>query len=205
MASKNELNRLEIRDKTLLVAKDFIINNGVKALTARKLAQENGYSVGTLYNLFGSIDEIVVTVAINHLTELCEKITSSLNEIDDAHIKLQHFANYLYNFINENPNLSRLVLADITNYCEELPLEYTTQMNQLFMPVNDVFKIIFPAIDSVASKKLSEVYQASIMGIMSLSAKNLLESVCLDNPVAISELLFTIYLAGMKKLNSKSE
>ncbi|MGD9637656.1 MAG: TetR/AcrR family transcriptional regulator [Alphaproteobacteria bacterium] len=205
MPVKSDLERFEIKDKTLCCAREFIINNGAKALTARKLAQENGYSVGTLYNLFNSLDDIVMNIAIGALSDLISNVTNSLMEIDEPELKLRTFSQELLRFIQTNPNLASLVFVDITNYCLELPEDYSAQINMLFAPVSDIFADVFPAIDDNARTKLSEVYASSLMGIIALASKNLLNTVCKDNPAIISELLFTMYAAGMKKLNSKSE
>lgn len=205
MPVKNDLDRLEIKDQTLLTAKKIIIDQGVKALTARKLAKENNYSVGTLYNLFHSIDEIIVQITLTSLTKLCETIQFSLAEIEDPEIKLQIFARQLNDFILTNPNLAVLIFADLIEHCSPLPEEYSQKINELFSPLENVFEHLFPAVNPSVRQKLFKVYAASLMGIMSLLSKKVLSSIGTDDSLIISELLLTMYLTGMKKLNAKSE
>ena len=44
----------------LTTAQTIVETHGLEALTARNIAKEIGYSVGTLYNLFANLDDIII-------------------------------------------------------------------------------------------------------------------------------------------------
>jgi AcrR family transcriptional regulator len=60
--SKRERNLADIRDRAIPVAEQIVLDEGVEALSARRLAKEIGISVGSLYNAFGDLDAVVSAV-----------------------------------------------------------------------------------------------------------------------------------------------
>ncbi len=45
--------RERLKANTLLAARKIVTNEGLAALQARRIAQDSGCSVGTIYNLYG--------------------------------------------------------------------------------------------------------------------------------------------------------
>jgi AcrR family transcriptional regulator len=60
--SKRERNLTDIRDRAIPVAERIVLDEGVEALSARRLAREIGISVGSLYNAFGDLDAVVSAI-----------------------------------------------------------------------------------------------------------------------------------------------
>ena len=52
----------ELRARLIDVAERTIAENGLAALKARDLAREAGCSVGTIYNVFEHLDELILCV-----------------------------------------------------------------------------------------------------------------------------------------------
>lgn len=58
--------RERIRARLLAAAREVLSNEGLAALQARRLARDAACSVGTLYNIFGDIDGLIL--AVNQVT-----------------------------------------------------------------------------------------------------------------------------------------
>ena len=60
--TRRERNLAEIRDRALPLAERIVLNEGMAALNARRLARDLGISVGSLYNAFGDLPAVVRAV-----------------------------------------------------------------------------------------------------------------------------------------------
>ena len=62
MARRSDHTREELRRLILQAARRIIRDKGVAALSARKVASDIGYTVGTIYQHFNGMDAILITV-----------------------------------------------------------------------------------------------------------------------------------------------
>ena len=76
MARRSDHSREEIKEMALVAAEKMILANGKDGLSARKVAQEIGYTVGTLYLVFKNLDELILHVNGRTLDRLFEKMTA---------------------------------------------------------------------------------------------------------------------------------
>ncbi len=60
---KDSLDQESLREKLLALAEAIIVQKGPTALTMRTLALHMGYSVGHLYNLVSSADEVLLLIS----------------------------------------------------------------------------------------------------------------------------------------------
>ncbi len=84
MPDRNYRNKLKAN--TLLVARRIVETEGLGALQARRIAQESGCSVGTIYNLYDGLDDLIIRVNAGTLEELGAKLSalqSSSNTLAD--------------------------------------------------------------------------------------------------------------------------
>ncbi|MEO1649620.1 MAG: TetR/AcrR family transcriptional regulator [Pseudomonadota bacterium] len=71
-----EDRRMLLREKILEIASTIITTEGLSALQARRVAKEADCSVGTLYNVYGNLDRLVL--AVNEMT--LDRLRRALNE-----------------------------------------------------------------------------------------------------------------------------
>lgn len=72
--SKRERNLADIRDRALPIAERIVLDEGVDALSARRLAKDINVSVGSLYNAFGDLDAVVGAVIAKSAKLLSEAL-----------------------------------------------------------------------------------------------------------------------------------
>ena len=104
MARQTEKNRKSVFDKALIVAKDIALAEGQSGLTARRIAKATGCSVGTLYNVFGNLDTLILYLngsTLDHLNEVLSQAPSS----KDPEIAVRTLTERYMQFTTENANL----------------------------------------------------------------------------------------------------
>lgn len=87
MARRKDHTREELRSLALQAAEKLIVEDGIRALTTRRVATEIGYAPGTIYNIFKDVDDLIAQVnqrTLTRLNEALEKITISDNAMDNA-------------------------------------------------------------------------------------------------------------------------
>ncbi|MDA3809578.1 MAG: TetR/AcrR family transcriptional regulator [Spirochaetaceae bacterium] len=156
---KSERVRLHFAE----TARRMILSSGIEEFSARKLAVEAGYSLGTIYNHFSSLDEVLwytrslmIEVMGKYLTE---KSTSSSDSIDN--LKLL-FKNYLSYFI-EHPQVYRFLyfhkldksektvtsLADSPDFSKQRMKIFTSLINNGKLSQKDAATILTTIIYSI--------------------------------------------------------
>ncbi len=140
-----------VREKIISVTLELMDKAGLELIKARTIAKQAGVSVGTIYNLFGSVDELI-QVANSHIlsdmnklgqtsvaaseNELARKILSG--EITDAPrdkllFRLFSLAKVYMDFVENNANRWGAMLAFNRNQSEgSVAAWYQDQQNALF-------------------------------------------------------------------------
>jgi AcrR family transcriptional regulator len=71
--------RDHIKNKVIDVSRELLRENGLAGLQARKIADASGCSVGTIYNLYGNLDTVIIVTN-----------TGTLGDLRDALIRVDH-------------------------------------------------------------------------------------------------------------------
>ena len=82
MARRSDHTKDELRKLILVAARRITVEKGVDALSARKVAVEIGYTVGTIYQYFDSMDALVHAMNEKTLSALFETCHGHTNEGD---------------------------------------------------------------------------------------------------------------------------
>ena len=69
MARRSDHTKTQLKELALREGLDFIDKNGFHNFSARAVAKRMGYTVGTLYNVFGSLDEFILQLNAKTLDE----------------------------------------------------------------------------------------------------------------------------------------
>ena len=67
-------NKENIRPSLLSAGCRLVEEKGAEYLTARKLSEASGYSVGTIYNQFANMDEFICALNLETLRELQKRM-----------------------------------------------------------------------------------------------------------------------------------
>ena len=81
--------RERLRANTLLVAKRIVTNEGLAALQARRVAVDAGCSVGTIYNLYDGLDDLIINVNAATLEDLGRDLMAERDRSLGANLSAQ--------------------------------------------------------------------------------------------------------------------
>ena len=105
-------------------ASKIMDEEGIHAITIRKVADMAGYNSATLYNYFENLDELILYASIRHLKEytfsLAQYVSTLHNNIDKYHKIWESFCKYSFS----NPEIYNIIFLgkhsdSISNIIEE--------------------------------------------------------------------------------------
>lgn len=103
MGRRSDHSRAELEQLIVREGHRHMAENGFAGFSAREVAKRVGYSIGTLYNVFGSYDRLVLAINTetfrlwsNHLRERLEEAGSD---------RIRALVEGYFSFAGENPNL----------------------------------------------------------------------------------------------------
>jgi len=108
MARRSDHSREEIKELALKAAEDIVAQDGFANLSARKIANAIGYTVGTIYLVFKNLDDLIMQVNSRTLNALYESV-SSQKKSKKPQETLRHFGQAYFSFAQENPHLWSLI------------------------------------------------------------------------------------------------
>lgn len=196
MARRADHKREELLALFLAAARRIVEEQGVRALTARSVADSIGYSPGTLYNLFDNIDALVVHVNGETLdalfTALRHAPATGEPSPDVAALCTEYLA-----FLDRNASLCNLLFE--YSYAEGylLPDWYRQKIHQGLEILGAALSPIFPAEHDQEIPEAARTLWASLQGICSLSKNGKLDVVGGQSRDAMTQSLVTNFVAGL--------
>ncbi len=167
MARRSDHTREELKELILTSASKIIEKEGFSALTARKIAADIGYTPGTLYNVFQSMDGL--TLVLNGIT--LEKLLPVLANSKDSNKDkapeeiMKAMARTYRDFaINNRERWLMMFKHEISDEAE-IPEWFRGKIALLFQPLEDVLKNHFSFKTDAERQIAARSLWASIHGI----------------------------------------
>jgi AcrR family transcriptional regulator len=193
MARRAIDNRDELGPALIVAAEEMIRSGGVESLKARALAQKLAVSVGTVYNVHGSMDELVEKVNARTLARLQAEVAKI--EIGKGSVAevLEEFAVRYMDYVRDNRNLWELLF--------EGKLAESAQANQV--RIDRLFGFLEKALEPVAPDpevraKSARVLWASVHGLTQMAFTGRLQVLKIDDVQAIVRHAIACHLAGLE-------
>ena len=189
----------EIRADLILKARELLVDKGMEFLTARKLADYSGYSVGTIYNQFKSMDNLFLEENAQTLDELYDALLSA-EMGSDVYINLNKLLEKFVEFVLKNKNLwFALYSFHFQNVVEEYNIFYLRRIVRILLLLEKNLKKLFVKIPQKEREVSSQVLFVTVFALSSLLTSEK-EFVALDKKYVV-RILFNTYLAGMSYLD----
>lgn len=190
----------EIRIDLIVKARELLCNKGLEYFTARKLADYSGYSVGTIYNQFKSMDTLVMWENCQTLDELY----ASLCKVDmgsDAYRNLNLLLDKFVDFVFRNKNLwFALYNFHFNNSDGQYAIFYLRRVIKIVMLLERNLHKLFVKVPEKERQVSTEVLFVSVFALSSLLTTEK-EFARLEKRYVV-RVLFNTYLAGMSYLAS---
>lgn len=169
MAGKVAAKREALRKSLIEIATAHIAKNGLAALRARDLAQEAGCAVGAIYNVFGDLNDLVLTVNARTFHALGADVAQSLSSAGQTPTKQLIVMSQAYHrFAAANYHLWRALFDLDRPKGETAPDWYLAEMGQLFTYIHDPLTAAFPKMSQDERALLTKALFSSVHGIVLL-------------------------------------
>jgi AcrR family transcriptional regulator len=167
VARRTGLSRAEIQSSALSAGRDLIVQHGLKKFSMRQVAEQIGYTVGTLYNVFKNQDDLLLQINTITLAELREYIKTNLNKNLQGRDILLSVATSYYAFAAQNYSLWTTLFEYSLSEESSLPAWYAENINALVDLAERSLSGL--SLSETEIKVASRTLWASVHGICALS------------------------------------
>ncbi|MBE6462795.1 MAG: TetR/AcrR family transcriptional regulator [Alphaproteobacteria bacterium] len=188
----------EIRVDLIVKAREILKDKGFDFLTARKLSEYSGYSVGTIYNQFKSMDNLVMwenCLTLDELNEYLKKAEMS----SDAYVNLNRLVEKFVDFVLENKNLwFTLYNFHFKDIMDDYAVFYLRRIVKIIQVLENNLCKLFVKVPGGERKVSTEVLFITLFALSSLLTTEK-EFVRLNKKYVV-KVMFNTYLAGISML-----
>jgi len=163
----------EIREHVIKAATKAIESKGLEGLKARPIAARAGISVGSIYNLFGDLDELTRIVNGRTYDALYEIERSALEQAREAgkspRAQMMDLAAAYLEFVETHQDIWLAALAFNRSQTEQPPQWYLDKEQALFRIIEDAIATFPGAAEIEARQNNARALWASIHGIVTVA------------------------------------
>ena len=193
MGRRADHTRDELRQMILDAATGLIDRAGPAGLSARAVARKIGYSVGTIYNLFDNLDDLIWQINGRTLDSLQANLAAAATG-SGAEPRVRRLAQAYLDFVTTYPKRWALVLENRTGAAEP-PRWYSDRIRGLFDLAEAALADYFPDTAAGARRRSAHVLWAGLTGIALLRETASLPS-DIEPATLVADLVNT-HLAGI--------
>ena len=195
MARRSDHTREELRGQILDATRSLIRAEGVGAVSTRKITGKIGYTAGTLYQIFASMDHLIDAVNTSTLNALY--LSSRIHaDPQNAEESLRKLAQAFLRFTEEHPNEWDAVISYPFGADHVLSEGYTDEVRNLLGMISTSVRDLYD--DAEDPRKAEDVVAlwCGIYGLFSLMSSRRL--VAGHAPERIIEVLADTFLKAKK-------
>lgn len=193
MGRRSDHSRDELTRLALDAAEEICRRDGPRGLTARRVAESIGYSPGTLYNLFGNLDGLIL--ALNGRT--LDRLSAALRAVPldgEPHRDAAALLERYLDFAARDRTLWALVYEHRLPPGAEVPAWYLEKAQQALEIIAEALRpAAGPAADDAA-----RMLWAALHGVLALAATGKPAVVGAEDETAMARRLVRTVIAGLE-------
>lgn len=201
MARRSDHTREELKELALKSAEELLNEKSANELSTRQIAAKMGYTVGTLYQIFKNLPDLLLHVNARTLKVLYDDCQTLTLSSDDHQKNILAYANVYLEFAHSHPALWELIFDNQILNDDELPDWYLNQVNSLFSLIEIQLKAIQPKSSATEITKTSRVLWSSVHGICTLSINNNLFAQSACSSEELIQSLISHFITGWTSLD----
>lgn len=182
--------RERLRLKALDIATSIVKQDGLAALQARRVAREADCSIGTLYNVFGDMDGLVIALNQTTVRRLGEDLVRSFNAEQGSAVegRLTDLALTYMRFAHDNRPLWRAVFEHRLPEGADIPETYRADQARLLALIESI--VADDLADTDLRHRAARALFAAIHGIVQLALDQKLSG--FDREATEAEIRFVV-------------
>lgn len=196
MGRRSDHTQEQLKELIITASIKLITEIGPSAFGTRAIAKEIGYSFGTIYHVYGDLENLRFHVKGRILDNWYDDLSAGMEEVEqkaeylvDAYIDLSEQQRFLWAFVFALPSDPK----------EHAPSWYIEKVESLFSLVIRAFAPI------THNRKEAEIAARaiwpSIHGICVLAMAGKLDMVSSESPKELAHRQLAIYMEGLKSLD----
>ena len=194
MARRSDNTRKELKEMTIEAGVDLLEKGGLEGLTARAIAGRIGYTVGTLYNVFDDLEDIVMHINAATLRMMYDTLAPLATTREAPEQRVLAIARAYGDYARANPARWNLLHHSPRN--PKLPEWFHEAATRIFTMAEAVLLEI-EGISPKSAHDATRVLWAGLHGICALSINQKLEYVDAQPMHALIENFVRCYLKGL--------
>jgi len=174
MARRSDHTREELKQLILDASWQIVRQDGFESLSARRIANEIGYTPGTIYNLFDSMDDLYLQVNAKTLTKLYMLLSSpECNDPDKtADDNIKKMASLYTGYAQSNRNHWLMLFQHTMTEETDVPEWFNQKIEAMFHPLEGLIDQFFKAKNTKKAKMAARILWSSIHGLCFLQETN---------------------------------
>lgn len=196
MGRRSDHSREEIRQMAIEAAEAILQQDGLAALSTRKVAKAIGYTVGTLYLAFENLDDLILQVNAKTLDELHSVLTDAVSDCQSAEACIARLAQSYYQFAKvQHPRWS--LLYEYQSQTEQsLPDWFEVKIQALFKLVAACLCRFEVPKNETQRRLAAQVLWSGIHGVCVLNLTNRIAVVSDEIVPALIDATVNNFIAG---------
>lgn len=196
MARRSEHSKDELQSIAIAAGIELIEKNGFFEFSARAVAAKMGYTVGTLYHLFGTLDDFILHINAATLDMWYASLERGLKRQKGSEI--YYLAKAYVQFAHKNYERWTALFEHHMQEGKGLPDWYIPKMTRFFALVENALQPYVNG-DHVKAARMGKVLWASIHGVCVLALSGKLETVGAESAESLVATLVDNTLVGLKQ------
>lgn len=197
MGRRNDHSPEMLREMMIAAAREIIVSEGLSALSARRVTDRIGYSVGSLYQSFSSLDDLISHLNQQTLMDMRLAMDAALKRgKKDGMACLKRLGRAYAQFAKDNPVLWRLAFEHRMPAGQTAPKATVLQGEALIQLVIEPLA----AVTHLSGRQLETVAQvlwSGIHGICILTVTSRMQFVGRTALPTLTDSLIENYLSGV--------
>lgn len=196
MGRRSDHSREELIKMTLKSAEGIVDAEGFSGLNVRKIANEIGYSIGTIYNLFDNFDALILHLNGHTCDALYEQL-SAVKTGKDPKANIKALTAAYIDFTQDKPNRWALLFEHSMSDGSDLPPWFLEKIYRPMRVLEGQVAALIPQASEDRIRTTARILWSGMHGICSLAIGNKLDILTPKPVAAVVDQFVEDYIKGV--------
>lgn len=187
----------ELRQRILEASHNIISKDGLLGLSAREIARLIGYSPGTLYNIFESLDHILLSLQVQLIGDAVA-VLKAAPENSDPNERINHLASAYIDFALNNKRMWNVLFTHNLPTGMNAPLALHDNLNAMAAIVSEALTPLMPNASAADIDVAARTLWASVHGISAIAVTEKGIKMTPQTAKKFVKVLTTTYANGLR-------